>query len=638
MGATGSRSRPEALGPMIPGRQQQLGIRPVLPAVWLAAILALTPLAIAPGLFLYYDVTPKIVILCVAAVGLVFLVVPSIQSLWLQRNGRCILLVILSLGASLLLSTLFSSSPTMSVSGSNWRRFGFPTQVSLLLFLLVAIHTMWRAPHLRQFLLRVVAIVTLTTGLYAVCQYFEIDPLIQHQLYSVGQFGQPILRPPATVGSAPGFANYSIMAVFLAVVVWRHDISVAWRRAAALAVVAGVAGILLSGTRSALLGLIVGGSVLTGARVRRVSLRTVRHAALATVVLAAFVVSPAGRYFRNRAVQAWGDWHGGTRIWLWRDCLSMIAQRPLLGYGLDTFAANYPRFQSAGLARAYPDSYNESPHNLLFDALTSQGIVGFLPLVALLAMVLPYPWRAHETQSEIAPVSAGLLAALFAHQFFSLDVTTAVYFYFGISLVLAARMSRYKPLDEKRVRITARVCQAVTAVLLAAFSVKLAAADWSLARAQRAMAQNRLSQSVEAYNMARAWAPPGFDSSLWFSRALLDSARQNNQLAAMLPAVTEAAQYAYDNAEDRHDACMHLAMLHAAAGETDQALRLVRQANALAPAWFIPYWAEASLLLSRREYARAEELAKRAVDLAGKHREEMTRLLDSIQAARAQAR
>ena len=50
----------------------------------------------------------------------------------------------------------------------------------------------------------------------------------------------------------------------------------------------------------------------------------------------------------------------------------------IAGYGPETFAVEFPRHQSIELARAYPDFYHESAHNIFLDAFVSKGLVGLL--------------------------------------------------------------------------------------------------------------------------------------------------------------------------------------------------------------------------------------------------------------------
>jgi len=89
-------------------------------------------------------------------------------------------------------------------------------------------------------------------------------------------------------------------------------------------------------------------------------------------------VSPAGAKLRARMHWSLDDLRGGARLILWRDSLRMAMGRPLLGYGPETFTAQFPPFESVELSRAYPDFYQESPHNMFIDALTSHGLPGAL--------------------------------------------------------------------------------------------------------------------------------------------------------------------------------------------------------------------------------------------------------------------
>src|SRR5207245_2040087 len=104
--------------------------------------------------------------------------------------------------------------------------------------------------------------------------------------------------------------------------------------------------------------------------------------------LIAFYYSPLGAQLRARMRWSREDVRGGARLLLWRDSLRMALERPLLGYGPETFPTEFPRFQSAELARAFPDFYHESPHNVFLDALTSQGFPGLVILAGIAALGL----------------------------------------------------------------------------------------------------------------------------------------------------------------------------------------------------------------------------------------------------------
>lgn len=594
----------------------------------LAAVLALVPLAFAPGMSLYYDVTPKVLTLCCGAAFLAFFALNSIRALSATSSGRRILWLMALAVASLLLSTVWSTSPAASVSGTNWRRFGLVTEVALAIFFLVAVAVLSRSRAAGQALLRVVAVTAVFCCLYGVLQYFELDPFIQRQIYSAGQFGQPILRPPSTLGSGPGFGNYGLMVVFLCLALWREEVG-GWRYVAGGVTVLGAIAVIVSGTRAPLLGLAAGIGFLAARRIRSIRPPALIVILTAAGCLIAFYLSPAGQYLRNRATQAVGDWRGGTRTWLWRDSLRMFGRRPLIGYGLDRFGGEFPRFESAGLANAYPDHYNESPHNVLLDTLLAQGILGLASLVGLLALALWNGWRHRNCRGPHEIVFAGLASSLIAHQFFVLEATTAVYLYYGIAFLLADP-SAVGPVSRKRETAIERICQAWAAGLLLVFALEMAVADRHFERARQDLDAGRVAASLANYEKARRWAPPGFNSSLWYSRALLATAQRRNEVQVLIPEISRSAWDGYRSAEDRHNACYHLAMLYGSQGEPNRALAILRECVALAPRWYVLYWSAAVTLQSLGDPAHAEQMAVQAVEFSGKHRPEMTQLLNSV--------
>src|SRR5258708_32139751 len=104
-------------------------------------------------------------------------------------------------------------------------------------------------------------------------------------------------------------------------------------------------------------------------------------ASLAAVAL--FFFSPAGAKLGARLHWSLEDARGGARVPLWRDSLRMSMHHPIAGFGLESFATEFPQFESLELARAYPDFYHESPHNMFLDTLTTRGILGLLVLVGV---------------------------------------------------------------------------------------------------------------------------------------------------------------------------------------------------------------------------------------------------------------
>ncbi len=93
---------------------------------------------------------------------------------------------------------------------------------------------------------------------------------------------------------------------------------------------------------------------------------------------------------------AWVFFHTDTRSATTRSVLypavvSMIEQRPLVGYGLDTFGSAFSQFFPKGVGET--ENFTDLPdkaHNEILDVLAEQGIVGLTILILLLLVTLWY--------------------------------------------------------------------------------------------------------------------------------------------------------------------------------------------------------------------------------------------------------
>src|SRR5580700_7164890 len=100
-------------------------------ALLLAAIIALIPLVIAPGWFFYFDVTPKAVLLLLGTAGAAiwWAVTGGVTGFYrASRAARWFVLALCGMAVSLVISTLASVNPVLSLGGSNWRDWGLPAQ------------------------------------------------------------------------------------------------------------------------------------------------------------------------------------------------------------------------------------------------------------------------------------------------------------------------------------------------------------------------------------------------------------------------------------------------------------------------------------------------------------------------------
>jgi O-antigen ligase len=530
---------------------------------------ALAAILILPGVSFYFDVAPKAAVVLIGAA----------LAVNLFKRDRFSTLMAAS-AAVTLVAAAFSTNRWMSFCGSTWRRDGVVVEIAI--FVLAA------AVGAPGNLLRWVTFASIPVAIYGILQYFGIDPILSPAGYHFGTGEFTIVRPPSTLGHAAYLATFLLFAVFAA-----GSEKSRWRFAP---IALGVFAILLSGTRAAVLGLIVG-AVWMAIR-GRVNIGAVVAGVAALVI---FYVSPPGAMLRARVHWSSEDALGGARLPLWRDTIRMAAHRPLLGYGPETFSREFLKNQSLELERAYPDFYHESPHNIFLDALASKGIVGLIPLVAIAALAL---------MRASGPMGGAFLAMLVSQQFTSFTVPTELFFYLCAGLILrdAAPVIRFKlwPLG----------------IPFLGFAIYLMTGDVMLASARRAIDHGDPAKAMVRINDARQW---GASADVYFSRRLSGV----GNFAAWQGAMNCAA-HAPETADDPQNALLNLAALQAVWGDAETVEQTLRRAIDAAPNWYKPHWLLAQVLEreGRMEEARTE--ARAAFEREGGKHTEVRQTLDRV--------
>ncbi len=570
---------------------------------------ALIPLLITPGLLFYYDVTPKLLVLLFSVVAALLLT--------LRRPPRfagTLPWILLAQAAALLLATVFSTHVALSAGGATWRRFGAVTQLALLVFVFLAY------PHLREMgaLLRAVVGSGGIVAIYAIFQYFGVDPLIPAASYHAGVGEFTIVRPPGTLGHADYLAGYLLFVIFAAFHVAREDEARAWRVAALCVGPLCLLGLLLTGTRAGLVGLVAGAVWMAFRQRNLLCAKNVLFCIVVNVIGAGFYASPLGVSLRARMHWIHDDPRGGARLLLWRDSVHMALSRPLLGYGPDTFGAEFPRFQSVALAQAYPDFYHESPHNIFLDAATEQGVFGLAALLALVAAGLREGWRARAPAAKF--IGAAFVAMLVSAQFSAFTLPTAFFFFLAVAILAACNAETSAPASA----LAWRVPPVALVAVFVWFGVRLSMADAFAARMQAEIRRHDHDGAIADYASARRWAPASVTYDLYYSRAM---AKESGLLGR--EAFT-AALRACRSPEQRQNAFYNLALFYASQNDVAGTERSLRASIAAAPNWFKPHWTLARLLemTGRRDEARRQ--ASAAIELDGNHDSEVSQTLKGI--------
>ncbi len=605
----------------------------------IAAVLVLTPLLILPNYFFFYDTTPKIAVALIgtAIALLLFLrhgTLAQARRVWEHPLGRAFCVLALAQIVSLLLSTLFSSHLALSWNGGNWRRLGFVSQFAIVVlgFLIAASYS---ESGLRLGL-RASAATGIAAALYGILQYFGVDPFLPADSYHVGDGVTAIVRPPSTLGHADYFAGYLLYVVFLGSALVATEVKPVWKIVGSFAAVAGSIAIVLSGTRGALLALAVGAISLWIWNRFRFTRRSVGLAAGLCTMGLTFYFSPAGLKLRARSQWALEDLRGGARPWLWRDSLRMAGQRPLIGFGPDTFGLDFPRYQSVELSRAYPDFYHESPHNIFLDALVSQGIPGLAILVGFAAASWFAARRALTQKQRAAPyLAAALASALISGLFICLTLPGNLYFYATVALLVGLGIPDTTALAPVRgsERTSALALSVMAVTLFLYFAIRVTASDVALERAKRDLDAGRVEDSIREYRWSQRWHPTGSSDDLYFSRALAAASRNALSPSRALLASQQAlmaAQRATGTSEERQNAWYNLAEFYSTWNNFAGVEMCLHRSIDASPNWFKPHWALAQMLLLSGRRTEALAQAARAADLDGGKDKEIAKFLQSL--------
>ena len=197
------------------------------------------------------------------------------------------------------------------------------------------------------------------------------------------------------------FGAYTSMTAMIACGVALAERSRSRRNSALAAAIAlvNVAGIILTFSRGAWLGFAL--AVLTALMLYRT--RYAVPLLVATGVAAAFLPAPYVERFASIV-----DWHVGSaseeRLLLWRSALRMIHQHPLIGFGLNTYNATFPKFKDPAI---WGTPY---AHNCFLQLTVELGAVGLALFGWLLVRIFKQSWRIAQMDGWERSVALSLIA------------------------------------------------------------------------------------------------------------------------------------------------------------------------------------------------------------------------------------
>jgi O-antigen ligase len=273
--------------------------------------------------------------------------------------------------------------------------------------LVVARRVLARRAALASFVLIVAATLVLAAAV-ALLQAAGADVWWERGPFSVG-------RMPGPTGNPVSLGGLGLLAVLCGALALTPGALGRTARWAALAgTAAGLTAVVLSVSRAAYLGLLVGGvtlAVVWGVQRRRRALTWLAAAAAATV-LATVLYSPSGiggllfERIGNQAAKegAVAGQVDAKRVAYWRAALSGVRERPLTGYGPGGYVVAFRRFVPADVTQKDPLLGVTDPHGIAFLFAAGSGVVGLaLACFLVAAIVVAVVRRIRRARGEDPP-------------------------------------------------------------------------------------------------------------------------------------------------------------------------------------------------------------------------------------------
>lgn len=327
------------------------------------------------------------------------------------------------------IATLFSPTKWTSLIGWYGRHHGLLT-VLIYVVIFYVIASVYRArPERAHELVYAMGAGAVVMTVYILMQKTGLDP-IRWARPSGEVPGQPYFGTMGNANFAGGYigltAPWLYLAFLRARVSWLRWAIVAWGivELYALWLTSARNGMVALGAAAAAMLFVYRKRVPTILKLGAVA------AALVTLVLAVVIIWHPGSerppkmfrrvdVLRSQTIQVRGHW--------WNAGLRMFADRPVQGWGPDTFVTEYHHYLAPAASKLGDAETADKPHNVFVEHLAHTGLLGFGLYVALIAVAFRRAFRRLRASAgndeALAVTLISLVAAYVGQAFFSIDVT-----------------------------------------------------------------------------------------------------------------------------------------------------------------------------------------------------------------------
>ncbi|HXI16046.1 MAG TPA: O-antigen ligase family protein, partial [Chloroflexota bacterium] len=389
---------------------------------------------------------------------------PALQARipWFLRHAPFIAAGAVALGW--VLASVFSVAPEQSWWGLPPRWAGTRAQLYNVGLFLIAASVLTRQAQLTR-LAVVTAVAGVITGAYSLLQSIKIDPFEWAGYVGSTQAADVSGRPIGTFGNPNFLAGYLVLSLFVTAGATLHIRHIGGRAALLVAFLVQATALVITQTRGAWVGTLVGAVVfgtlvaaLSGRRWQRWLLGGCAAFLLVLALLRAAqpIAVPGSFLARATSIVQPTEFTAAVRLALWRSASVVWLERPLVGFGPDALGSVFQRTYGPELAAAEGGAagltqYDRS-ENAVLDTLLATGALGGLAMLAV-GLVVARSVSLLTRRGGAAPLVAGATAALAAHlvaQQFNVEVVGASFLAWLLAGALAglAVTANYFPSED----------------------------------------------------------------------------------------------------------------------------------------------------------------------------------------------
>lgn len=386
------------------------------------------------------------------------------------------------------MTTATSIHPAVSVLGKYHRVEGLASFINYAIVYFLVVQVVDRPARMRS-LLRTLFFSGAIVAAYGIMQYLGIEPV------TYGALPFEANRSFASYGNPDILGGFLMFSLPLSIALALSEERPAWRAVYWVGSILNAVVWVTAFTRSAWVGGVVAIGVLVFAAVRqRVRVKPLDYGmAGASAAAAALVVVRSlsaesqvmNALARVRSIFEFGEGSALTRFQIWGAAWRAVLDRPIFGFGLDTFRLVFPVYKPAEYVRiAGYLSTEDNAHNYPLQVATAIGIPGLLLLYGMFVWVLAATARSAFSKASGGSrlLYAGVWASVagyLAHLMFGLSVAgTSIFLWLFVGLLLSPRAREVEVRAPRSVAtIPAVTVIALVALALLAGNVRYVAAD-----------------------------------------------------------------------------------------------------------------------------------------------------------------